>query len=229
MAFGRDLSARRTAERRQRLLVHELQHRVKNTLANVRSMAEITARNHPVMDDFMTVFGGRLQAMARTHSLLADEVGQRIDIADLVEGELVAFRNGGGSGVGARVQVEGPSLRLPPRCAVALAMGLHELATNAARHGALSVPEGRVEVRWTTEMHGGTTTVDLHWSEMNGPLVSGGPRRGFGRLLLERGLASDLGGSTRLSFEPAGLNYHVRFPVPPESEDQPRFVADLPV
>jgi two-component sensor histidine kinase len=137
------------------------------------------------------------------HGLLTAADWRGASLRDLVAAELAPYEG--------RVTVGGPEVMLPPNAALSLALALHELATNALKYGALSVPEGRVEVRWSLE--GGR--LQLAWREGGGPLVAPPARRGFGSLLVERSVAHNLGGTARLEFRPEGLAYEVELPLEP--------------
>ncbi|GAA0602510.1 sensor histidine kinase [Craurococcus roseus] len=202
---------RDVAERRRGLLVAELNHRVKNTLATVQSLAAQTAkRADGDIGRFTHDFGGRLQALARAHDLLTASAWEGSTLGTAARQALAPW-----SGQGRLRVVDaggGPGL-VGPHQALALVLGLHELATNAAKHGALSRPEGRVVVRLYADAGGGVLRLD--WAESGGPTLSGAqPQQGgFGKRLLERALVHDLGegSAVRLRFEPEGLRAEIRF------------------
>ena len=198
-----ELAARERAEARARTLADEMRHRVKNAFAVAGGLASQTFRHARTMEEARTAFAGRLTAMAHAQDLLGGGEGESADLAGLVERAIEPYRPADGPGP---FDVEGPAMRVPAATAQALAMGLHELATNAAKHGALSVPSGRVRLSWTCE-EGGTEgrRLTLEWRERGGPRVAPPERRGFGSLLIERALAQDLGGSARLEFHPEGV------------------------
>ena len=196
-----ELAARERAEARARTLADEMRHRVKNAFAVAGGLASQTFRHARTMEEARTAFAGRLAAMARAQDLLGE--GESADLAGLVERAIEPYRPADGLGP---FDVEGPAMRVPAATAQALAMGLHELATNAAKHGALSVPSGRVRLSWTCEEEGAEgRRLTLEWRERGGPRVAPPERRGFGSLLIERALAQDLGGSARLEFRPEGV------------------------
>ncbi len=215
-----DVTERRRAEQRLRLAVGELNHRVKNTLAAVQSIASQTLRAPPGGDgtipaEARAAFEARLLALARSHDVLTREGWTGAELGELVA---LALAPHGASGGGAPRHVAyGPPLRVPPRFAVPLGVALHELATNAARHGALKVPTGRVEVSWKLEpplRDNLPPTLKLRWVETGGPVVSGPPaQRGFGTRLLERGLARELGGTVQLHFRPEGVVCDIEAPL----------------
>jgi PAS domain S-box-containing protein len=198
-----EITERKRNEDRLRRLVHELNHRVKNTLAIVHATAAQTLRG--VEPELRRAFEGRLEALSAVHDVLTHEywAGARLD--DVVAAVLAPH---GGSD-GSRFQISGPRVRLLPRAAVGLSMGLNELATNALKYGALSSDEGTVEIQWGV--------VDgyfrLVWTERGGPAVVSPTRRGFGTRLIERSLAQDLGGPTRLSFAPDGVICSFEVPI----------------
>jgi PAS domain S-box-containing protein len=191
-----DIHERKVAEEHQRLLINELNHRVKNTLASVQAIAFQTLRGEIPLAEARARFEARLMALSAAHNLLTEEnwVGASLDRVVKDSTEHLA----GGS---ARFDVAGEPLRLTPRAALALAMALHELGTNAAKYGALSVEGGRVSIAWRIE----DDRLRLEWRESGGPAVEPPASRGFGSRLIERGLEADLGGRAALIFDPAGL------------------------
>ena len=196
-AIARDVTERRRAEERQALLVNELNHRVKNTLALVQGLALQSFRDGRDPAEARCAFQHRLAALAAAHDLLTRQSWEGATLRGLAEGAL-----GHLTGVEARVTIEGPDVTLGPKAAVSLVMALHELSTNAAKYGALSVAAGRVAVRWQVE----GDRLRLGWQEAGGPPVSPPGRRGFGLRMIERALAADLAGGVALNFEPGGLH-----------------------
>ena len=196
-AIARDITERQRAEERQRLLVNELNHRVKNTLALVQGLALQSFRDGRGPAEARTAFQQRLAALAAAHDLLTRESWEGATLTELAEGAVAHL-----SGREQRVVTEGPAVTIGPKPAVSLVMALHELATNAAKYGALSVPEGRVSLRWEAEEGG---PLRLEWRETGGPPVSSPDRRGFGLRMIERALAADLAGRVELEFQPEGL------------------------
>jgi two-component sensor histidine kinase len=196
-----DITVRRTAEDHQRLLIAELNHRVKNTLSTVQSIAMQT---HQSDDTFLP----RIQALARAHDLLTEASWEGASLADVVNRTLALHV----AGAPERMLVSGPAIRLSPNAAVTLNLAFHELATNAVKYGSLSNATGRVTVAWTIDDRSSPTVVDIEWLESGGPAVAMPTRRGFGSRLIERGLAHELGGECRLSFQPRGLECHFRVP-----------------
>ncbi|MGG5890902.1 PAS domain-containing protein [Falsiroseomonas sp. HC035] len=214
-----DITERKRAEERLRLMVHELNHRVKNTLATVQSIAAHSLRG--VDPSVRRRLETRLLALAAAHDVLTREAWTGADVDEVVAGVLAPH----GGRVGGRFRVSGPPLRLAPRAAMALSMALHELATNALKYGALSVPTGHVEVHWEVPP-GPAPRFHLTWRERGGPTVAPPALRGFGTSLVERGLSYDLGGTARIDFAPEGLICHVEAPLPRVTA--PAEVAALP-
>ena len=201
-----DISERRTAEAHQLLMINELNHRVKNTLAVVQSLAHLTLRKHTA-PDALRDFEARLHAMSAAHDVLTSRNWAGAPIADLVRRALDPHCSGPD-----RYTASGPDIDLPPQTAVALSMALHELCTNAVKHGSLSTPGGSVEVVWSRD---GEDRLSLTWIERGGPAVSPPTRRGFGVQMLERALAHEFNGTVTLDFAPAGLRCHIAGPLKP--------------
>ncbi|HEY8571490.1 sensor histidine kinase [Phenylobacterium sp.] len=193
----RDRTAQRASDEKQSLLVNELNHRVKNTLATVQSIAAQTLRSAPSAEQGRAALEERLLALSRAHDVLTRESWEGAELSEIVALAVSPYL---GSDV-ARIVTHGPSLRLPPRMALAIAMALQELATNAAKYGALSAPLGRLSIVWTHEAR----VVRLRWEEKDGPLVAPPLRRGFGSRLIERSLAAELGGEAAIDFAPTGV------------------------
>jgi PAS domain S-box-containing protein len=209
VAVVQDVTERRQAERRQALLMAELNHRVKNVLATVQAIANQTLRGaggDPAR--FAADFTGRLSVLARAHDLLTANAWQAAELGALARAALAPWLAAESS----RVELTGlDGVHIGPRQAQALVLGLHELATNAAKHGALSRPRGQVALRGVPEAE---NRLRLSWQEQGGPVLAGQPsRRGFGTRLLERGLASDLGPDARvtLTYAPDGLVAEILF------------------
>lgn len=190
-----DIHDRKLAEERQRLLINELNHRVKNTLATVQAIAFQTLKGDIPLAEARARFEARLLALSRAHNLLTDQNWEGAALDRVVADATAHLADPG------RVRAEGPQIWVAPRAALALALALHELSTNAAKYGALSGDAGRVLIRWSVE----GDELRLEWKEQGGPPVAVPNGRGFGSRLIERGLNADLGGSARLLFEPDGL------------------------
>lgn len=191
----RDVSAQKAREDEREALVAELDHRVKNVLASVQSLAAQSARKLSSLDAFMKTFTGRIEAMADAHILLSRTRWRGASIGDIAAAELSGLALG-------RARWSGPELLLSPRATNALALALHELATNAVKFGALSSDSGRVEVSWTVNGAGG---FDLAWIERGGPPVEPPSRQGFGALLLERVTGRELGGEAKVQYRRDGV------------------------
>jgi PAS domain S-box-containing protein len=195
-----DVHERKVAEEHQRLLINELNHRVKNTLASVQGIAFQTLRGEVSLAEARARFEARLMALSGAHNLLTEENWGGASLERVVNDAVEHL-----AGEAGRFDVEGEPIRLAPRAALALAMALHELGTNAAKYGALSVEGGRVSIAWTQA----GDRLRLEWRESAGPPVEAPSRRGFGSRLIERGLAADLGGTAALHFDPAGLRCEI--------------------
>jgi PAS domain S-box-containing protein len=202
-----DITERREADARQKLLLDELNHRVKNTLATVQSLAAQTARGCPTVEEFRARFEPRLLALSAAHDRLTRNQWEGASLRAIAEEELAAH-----AGPGRTVGAEGPDVHLPPRASLSLSLALHELATNAAKHGALSVPGGRVDLSWETEGSPFPTDIALAWRERNGPPARQPEREGFGSRLL-RVTARELGGAMNADYAPEGLTWRLSFPL----------------
>ena len=202
---------RHKAQARQQLLLQELDHRVKNTLAIVQSLANQTLHLTPA-DQFAEVLGARLAALARAHDLLTRQNWEYADLGEVVGTTLDPYADDRPGGGGARVARAGPPVSLAPGLAISFHLTFHELATNAAKYGALSVEGGRVDVRWRID-DGAAPGLRLEWREIDGPTVRPPSRKGFGTKLIARGLAHETGGDVDLAFEPAGLRCTITVPL----------------
>jgi PAS domain S-box-containing protein len=204
-----DITERKRAENSQKVLIDELNHRVKNTLATVQSLANQTARHATGIDDFAATFEGRLLALARAHDLLTMRQWQDAPLERLVHDIVkpVAGREGD------RVKIDGPDLDVNARTALSLTMVLNELLTNAAKYGALSSPEGSLSISWDVRGEGRRTVLACSWNEAGGPLVSPPRRRGFGTRLMERCIERDLDGQFDLAFDPTGVQARLVIPL----------------
>jgi two-component sensor histidine kinase len=213
-AAQREIAERTRAEEHQRLLINELNHRVKNTLATVQSIAAQTRRTATDPRASYEAFIDRLIALSRAHDVLTARHWEGADLRDIVDGAIRPFDAGA-----ARFKISGPSAWLEPQAALALAMALHELATNAAKYGALSVSEGRVSLSWSVAADGEDgLAIDLTWRESKGPKVTAPTHKGFGSRLLERGLAAELNGAVEVDYQPGGLVCRVRARLPALAE-----------
>ncbi|CAN5510005.1 HWE histidine kinase domain-containing protein [soil metagenome] len=206
---ARLLTSLNEALERRTFLLRELDHRVKNTLASVQSIARQTLRNTPAPGDFAASFESRLMSLSRAHELLTRQGWGRTDLRDVLEAALQPF----GGLADPRFSARGPTIALTAETAVGLHMTLHELVVNAAKHGALTAVSGQVTVVWRVEPVDGRPSLVLEWVERGGPPVFVPTRQGFGTRLLERGLARDLGGDAALTYRPQGLSYVLRAPL----------------
>lgn len=205
-----NISDRKAAETRQHLLMDELNHRVKNTLAAVQSIASHTGRSAANIDAFRNDFGSRLLALARAHDLLTQQAWQGAMLRDVLRGALAPYL----SGTRGRIEiVEGPRIQLTPNAAVTLGMGVHELATNAAKYGALSNDAGKVTLAWNLARLTEGDLIEIVWREWDGPPVRPPSRRGFGSRLIERGIAGEFGGRVEMDYRPDGFCCTARLPL----------------
>jgi PAS domain S-box-containing protein len=202
---GRDITARKKWEEHQRLLVGELNHRVKNTLSVVQSLALQTFRGAAVPKDIVTAFEHRLRALADTHNVLTRENWESADLRELIQSTLQVH-----APAADRFTLDGPPLRLPPQAAVTIALSFNELATNAAKYGALSQSGGRIAVSWTAD----DGRLRLRWEETGGPSVASPSHKGFGSRMIERALPRELGGQVTLDYAPEGLVCMIDAPLP---------------
>lgn len=208
-----EVEERRLAEDRQRLLLNELNHRVKNTLASVQSIARQSLQNTDSIEAFRAAFEARLMALSKTHNLLTAQNWHGASLLDILAAELRPH-GGGRQGGGARFTVTGDQdVKLKPKAAVALGMAVHELATNALKYGALSVPDGHVALHLHLQGREPDRRLIIEWIESGGPEVAPPARKGFGSRLLERGLAGELAGRVRLDYHPAGLSCRMELPL----------------
>ena len=197
------------AEQHQRLLVDELNHRVKNMLTVVISLATQTLRRSPTLEAFSEAFLGRIHALTAAYSLLSSESWQTVALRDILMEELRPFLAADGS----NIAIAGPRVLLEPRAALALSMAVHELTTNAIKFGALSVPDGKVQVSWSVEAGPAGETLLLDWVETGGPAVTRPTGHGFGMTLIERGLKQDMAAEILLDFPVTGVSARLRAPL----------------
>lgn len=183
------------------MLLNELNHRVKNTLATVQAIATQTFKGSALGEEATAAFHGRLAALSSAHSLLIGASWESAELRDVIE---QAVSPHGGNDLD-RFRIAGPSLRLGPKPALAIAMALHELCTNAAKYGALSRPEGHVGVTWTIGDDVTPPRLSIRWEESGGPEVQKPKRKGFGSRLIERLLAEELNGEIELDYRPTGV------------------------
>ena len=205
---GYDVTDRVKADQQRVLLINELNHRVKNTLATVQSLAMQTMRNTERSADARELFESRLTALARAHDVLTVESWEGAELRRVANRALEPFASKDG-----RVSMEGPDVWLTPKQALALSMALHELATNATKYGALSNDTGTVRLSWVVALFDSEGELELTWTEQDGPPVSRPTRSGFGSRLIQRNLAHDLGGGATIDYRPQGVVSVIRSPI----------------
>lgn len=204
----RDISERKRAEERQRLLVAELDHRVKNVLVRVAAIVTETYEGSSSTDHFIKAIGGRIQSMGSAHALLSRAHWHGVGVADLIRDQLAPYATK------TNVTIQGPDVVLAAATTQALAMVVHELATNAVKFGALSRPGGRVAVGWEAPSGGeGAASLTVEWRETGGPRVSKPTQSGFGTSLIGELISHELGGTVDLAFDPDGLCCRMRLPL----------------
>jgi two-component sensor histidine kinase len=203
-AFGivGDVTARKQQDEQRALLVAELNHRVKNVLATVQAIAQQTFQS-PGQTSAHQMFQSRLGTLAQAHSLLASENWRATDLASIVTAALSPFQRG--ENIRLKYEGEAETIRLSAQAAVSIAMLLHELCTNAAKYGALSVATGTVVLVWRGASEGSSVPLSMRWQESGGPRVQPRARLGFGSRIIEGALSADLHAHTKLTFDPAGV------------------------
>jgi PAS domain S-box-containing protein len=199
---NRDITERKLHEHRERLLIREMNHRIKNILTVVDAIAHRTAAKNP--EDFAERFSQRVRALSANQDLLFQNEWKGIDVKELVYAQLAHFTDL----IGSRIVVDGPRLRVNTVGAQAVGLALHELATNASKYGALSTDRGRVDVCWNFS----DSAFTMSWAEREGPRVSAPKRRGFGTTVIERMAESSLGGTVDLDYTPSGLTWYLTCP-----------------
>ncbi|ANT48655.1 sensor histidine kinase [Mesorhizobium amorphae] len=209
-----DITERKLGDERQRLLLRELNHRVKNTLATVQALATQTVRHARQPSEFLEAFGARLQALGVAHNLLSDREWRGIGIRELVQIEVKPFD----STERPRMTISGADLLLTPDQAVGLGLILHELASNALQYGSLSAASGRVDLTWKAEGKRGARRLVLTWRESGGPQVEPPDRHGFGSILIRRSLAKVISSEVTHEFRPEGVFAEISMPL----EDLPK-------
>jgi two-component sensor histidine kinase len=202
---GIDAREREAADKLQKLILEELHHRIKNTLATVSAIASQSLRNVPGAEHAQHAIEGRLLALGRAHDLLLQARWTSADLGKIVRGATEAFDNPDVP----KFTIAGPDVRMTSGAVIAIAMTLNELCTNTTKFGALSVPMGRVDVEWTLDP---TRRLHLKWTERNGPPVLAPDRRSFGTRLIET-LGKQLKGEVRLTYEPGGFVYALDVPL----------------
>jgi two-component sensor histidine kinase len=212
-----DITERKRAEARQKTLINELNHRVKNTLATIQSIAAHTFRDHRHAEG-LDKFVARLMALSRAHNVLTSANWEGASLAEVVAMTIAPHQTDDSR----RFNCVGPVVRLSPRAALAISMALHELCTNAAKYGALSDTLGRISIAWEIAPKARERTLKLTWVECDGPRVEPPDREGFGTTLVRATLADDLDADVSIEFAPTGLVCRFEAPLPapdPTSED----------
>jgi two-component system CheB/CheR fusion protein len=203
-----DISERKRAEAQQQVLLHELQHRVKNIITTISALATRMMRGTENVAQFSEAFLGRLEGMARTHDLLTQGNWQGAGLRELIENMLRPYISADGK----NVQIDGPSLTLEPGAATTLGMVFYELATNAAKYGALSARAGRISIRWRLAKVGEEDGVSLTWEESDGPRVDADAAEGFGTAFVKRSVEYEISGHVHLELRPSGVHCVIEFP-----------------
>ncbi len=204
-----DVDDLRALQERQEVLLAELQHRVRNILAVIRSIAARTAGNSETVEDYAAHLEGRLASLARTQVILTREPGGGVDLEMMLREEMLAQ-----AAQESQIDVAGPEVRLSAKAAEILTLAVHELATNSVKYGALSQPRGAVQVRWELDRDEGETWLTLRWTETGVQMAAAAPRRtGFGSELIEQRVPYELEGSGRIDFLPGGVRAEITFPL----------------
>lgn len=209
-----DITDRKRGEEHRALLADELNHRVKNSMATMQSIASQTLRGAASLEEAERTLSARLQSLSAAHDVLTRENWAGATLAEIAEGALQPFR----TGTGTRFKIDGPIVRLSPRQALAFVMALHELATNAVKYGALSNDKGRIILHWDVVDGSKPDRLWLRWEEIGGPAVSPPLRQGFGSRMIERALAAELEGTAEIDYRPRGLVCTVEAPLPEGGE-----------
>lgn len=206
---GNDVTDHVRTEQRQALLIRELHHRVRNTLATVQGVMTTTAKTSANIEEFQEAFSGRIASLARTHAVMTEQLQQSVSFQHLLTQELGPYSDD----QGLRIRLSGPIVDLPSQIAVPLGMAVHELTTNAVRHGALGKEEGRIEVGWSLIEKDGESALLCEWNEFSGPPVTPRCRDGFGSMLLERVLPQQIRAEVTVDFAPGGLRLRMAVPL----------------
>lgn len=207
ISVQRDVTERRASEDRQGLMVRELHHRVKNTLATVQAVLNATVRSTTSITEFTRAFSGRIASLAKTHALITEDIDQAVSFEGMLRAELTPYdeRN--------RILLNGPLVILPSELAVPLGMALHEVTTNALRHGALGYPEGRLAVTWSVRQEPNGRFLYLMWHEHDGPAVALPTREGFGSRIIRKVLTLQAEAQVEVDYLPDGMKVSIRAPL----------------
>ena len=201
-----DITDRKASEQHVKSLLREMSHRSKNLLSVIQAIARQTVRTAGTLEEFARRFVPRLHGLATSHDLLIEQGWQGAPLAELLRVHLAPFFDGDSS----RLQMSGPDVMLSARAAQAVGLALHELATNAAKHGSLSSPTGKVVIKWEIDTNQGRAgQLRLTWSEHGGPPVRNPSSKGFGHMVIERIVADSLGGEVSISYAPQGLTWTI--------------------
>src|SRR5215213_1915186 len=212
------LQERKRSEEHQLLLIRELQHRVKNTLATVQALLRATARSASTVEGFKQVFEARVLSLSRTHDLLVENAWRAAPIRNILRSELGPYDDGAGT----RVLLAGPAVELPAELAVPIGMAIHELTTNAAKYGAFSTPRGWLEVEWDVRGLDGSRKLQLWWREHDGPPVQEPSRKGFGSSLIQRLLSTQCRAEIEFAYDRPGLRFQMSVPLVRSARDEMR-------
>lgn len=204
-----NITARKNDETLRKLLLDELDHRVRNTLAVVQAMARQTLKHSGIEKTVWAAFEGRLQAMAQAHTLLTRDSWEGADIRKIVHEVLKVH----GEGHIDRFDIAGSEVWVDAQNALALSMAIHELGTNALKYGALSTPHGRVAISWYADVSEAPPIFDFRWQERDGPEVRAPSRRGFGSKLIEQAFKHDGSSIAEVVYDASGVRFHARFPL----------------
>lgn len=204
-----DITDRKRGEEHREFLAAELNHRVKNSMATMQSIAHQTLRNSSTVEQALSDLDARLSSLASAHDVLTRESWDGAAIEQIAAGALDAFR----SKASDRIMISGPAVWLDPQRTLALVMAIHELATNAVKYGALSGDAGHVELSWDVAHQEGDRRLRIRWEEAGGPVVTPPTRRGFRTRMIEKALAAEFGGNARLQYLPEGLLFEVDAPL----------------
>jgi two-component sensor histidine kinase len=200
-----EVESRKSAEDRLKVLIHELNHRVRNVMAVTQAVVRLSFTPGLSLSEIQKTCEGRLQALAKAMSILTASDWKSVGLRSLISDDILPFAG--------RIEMEGPDIALRARTAQTFSLLLYELATNAAKHGALSVPEGRVQLQWRIDNLGGDPLFHLHWKESGGPIVEVPTRRGFGELLVRRIAPRDMAGKSEVRYAPDGFEYELQAPL----------------
>jgi two-component sensor histidine kinase len=211
------LIERQRTHERQSLLIRELHHRVRNTLATVQSLLGATARSTQSIGEFYRSFSDRIVSLSQTHNLLTEDYWQTAQFDQILRNELGPYDDGASP----RVVLDGPGVELSADLAVPTGMAIHELTTNAAKHGALSVPGGRIEVNWSVRQAEAGRRLAMAWTERGGPPVEQPRHKGFGSTLIQRVLAQQCNAEIRLDYAREGLRFTMDVPLLEKRQTHP--------